>query len=288
MNIINQTLVENFRHQSGIISVIAFHNTTRFRSHTDTFDLLLLIVSENTDQSKDIFHYIKDGFRIQERWLDPVSLETWLLNGDNRNIIYWLLQGEILLDRGTYLEGIRHRLLEFPELLKEQKLLIEFTLFLSHYVQTKEYLLEDHLLDAYSNVLESLHHWARIVIIEEGIHPELTVWSQVRKINPGVYKLYEELTLSNETVKQRVELVLLATEFTVMSKMKSCSSILLRIIGSRVEPWSIKEIQMDQQYSELDINLPLLLNMLVKKSLVREVAVSFNENLSDLELRYTC
>ena len=97
---------------------------------------------------------------------------------------------------------------------------MEFSLFISKFIQSKEYLAEEHYLDAYSNILESLHHWARIVIIEENHYPELTVWRQVRLINPGVDKLYEELTLSSETLRQRVELVILACEFSVMSKMK--------------------------------------------------------------------
>jgi hypothetical protein len=216
-----------------------------------------------------------------------VDLELWLFNGDNRNIIYWILQGEIILDQGTYLESLRHRLLEFPDLLKEQKLLMEFSLFLSKFIQSKEYLAEGHNLDAYSNILEALHHWARIVIIEEDNHPELTVWRQVRTINPGVYKLYEELTLSSETLRQRVELVILACEFSVMSKMESCCKLLLRILEGRETPWQIAEIQSHIDLHHLRINTSLLLNKLVKKSLVREVAIAMDDTFSELELRYT-
>jgi hypothetical protein len=216
-----------------------------------------------------------------------VDLELWLFNGDNRNIIYWILQGEIILDQGTYLESLRHRLLEFPDLLKEQKLLMEFSLFLSTFIQSKEYMAEGHYLDAYSNILEALHHWARIVIVEDNNHPELTVWRQVRLINPGVYKLYEELTLSSETLRQRVELVILACEFSVMSKMESCCKLLLRILEGRETPWPIAEIQSHIDLQHLRINVALLLNKLVKKSLVREVAVAMDDTFSELELRYT-
>lgn len=123
---------------------------------------------------------------------------------------------------------MRHRILEFPADLREHKLLVEFSLFLRKYLQSKEYILDEHLLDAYNNILEALHHWARIVIIEDGYHPEITVWRQIRAINPGVYKLYEELTMSKETLKQRVQLVLLACEFSVMSKWKDAARRLFK------------------------------------------------------------
>jgi hypothetical protein len=249
--------------------------------------LLVVIVTENQAITRTLFHYIKEGYRIQERWVSPVDLELWLFHGENRNIIYWILEGEIILDRGTYLESLKHRLLEFPELLKEQKLLMEFSLFLSKFIQSKEYLAEGHYLDAYSNILEALQHWARIVVIEENHHPELAVWQQVRLINPGVYKLYEELTLSSETLRQRVELVILACDFSVMSKMKSCCKLLLCILENRSTPWRIDEIQSHIDLQHLRINVSLLLNKLVKKSLVREVAVSMDDTFSELELRYT-
>jgi hypothetical protein len=280
-------LLNRYKDQKGVISLISYHNTTPFPSHTDAYDLLVVVVAEREDITRSLFHYIKEGYRIQERWISPVDLELWLFNGDNRNIIYWILQGEILLDQSTYLESLRHRLLEFPDLLKEQKLLMEFSLFLSKFIQSKEYLAEGHYLDAYSNILEALHHWARIVIIEENNYPELTVWRQVRLINPGVYKLYEELTLSSETIRQRVELVILACEFSVMSKMKSCCKLLLRILEERNTPWRIDEIQTHVDLQHLQINVSLLLNKLVKKTLVREVAVALDDTFSELELRYT-
>jgi hypothetical protein len=287
MEQLKQFLLSKFQGHNGITSIAAYHNITPFPSHTDAYDLLVVIVTEDEPASGSLFHYIKEGCRIQERWISPMDLEFWLLSGENRNIIYWILQGEILLDRNVYLESLRHRLLEFQDLLKEQKLLMEFSLFLSKFIQSKEYLAEEHFLDAYSNILEALHHWARIVIIEEGLHPELTVWRQVRLINPGIYKLYEELTLSSETLRQRVELVILACEFSVMSKMQSCCALLLRIIENRKAPLGVDEIRSHTDLQYLHINLSLLLNKLVKKSLIREVAVSLDDSITELELRYT-
>jgi hypothetical protein len=287
MQSINKQLAEKLKGGQDVLSATAIHNPAPVSALTDGYDILLLVITNRIAASNQLFHYIKDGYRIQERWIDPESLEHWILHGSNRSIIHWILRGEILLDRDTYLESLRHRMLEFPSQLRELRLLIEFTQFLRSYLQSKEHLLEGQLLDAYNNILEALHHWARIVIIEEGIHPEVTVWQQIKSINPGVYKLYEELTLSKETLKQRVQLVLLASEFSVMSKMEKCCKPLLTILGSRPEAWSLNELQQQTELRDIRAELPLLIDKLLKKSLIKEIAYTEDPELSFLELRYT-
>lgn len=287
MGIDKEQFLLKFRNDQRIISVMAVDNPKQLPSLTDGFDTLLLIVTNDLSLNNHTTNYIRDDSRIQERWIDQSSIEQWIRHGVNRNILHWLLKGEILLDQNTYLEGLRHRILEFPEDLREHKLLVEFSLFLRKYLQSKEYILDEHLLDAYNNILEALHHWARIVIIEDGYHPEITVWRQIRAINPGVYKLYEELTMSKETLKQRVQLVLLACEFSVMSKMERCCEAFIQILRENEIPLSTDELQQHAQLVELKTELPLLLNKLVKKGLIKEVAVLIDEENSEIELRYT-
>ncbi len=287
MGINKEQLLLKFRNDPRIISVMAVDNPKQLPSLTDGFDTLLLIVTNDQRLNNHTTNYIRDDSRIQERWTDPTSIEQWIRHGVNRNILHWLLKGEILLDQNTYLEGLRHRILEFPGDLREHKLLIEFSHFLRKYLQSKEYILDDHILDAYNNILEALHHWARIVIVEDGYHPEITVWRQIRAINPGVYKLYEELTMSKETLKQRVQLVLLACEFSVMSKMEHCCEAFIQILRDSEHPLSSDELQQHSQLVEIKSELPLLLNKLVKKGLIKEVAVIIDEQTSEIELRYT-
>jgi hypothetical protein len=282
-----EQLTAKLKENESVIAITAVDNPSLFSAITDGFDLLLLIIARDHACTNQQFHYIKEGRRIQEKWVSPEALDEFILHGEHRNIIYWILKGEILLDRDTYLEGLRHRVLEFPEELREHKLLIEFSKFLRSYLQTKEYISEDHQLDAYNNILEALHHWARIVIVEAGYHPEVTVWRQVKQINPGVYKLYEELTYSKETIEQRVQLVLLACEFSVVSKMERCCKLLLEVLSNREEPWSMQELQELPKLSDVRMELPLLLNKLIGKSLAREVVYALEDDLSLMELRYT-
>ncbi|MCS7461374.1 nucleotidyltransferase-like protein [Paenibacillus doosanensis] len=286
MNALKEQRVATLRDDDAVISILAVDNPSMFSAVTDGFDLLLLVVTDEDQRTNQQYHYIKDNCRIQERWLSISELSRLIVHGEHRNLIYWILKGEILLDKNTYLEGLRHRMLEFPPDMREHKLLIEFARFLRRYLDSKEYVLYDHLLDAYNDILEALHHWARIVIIEAGIHPEITVWRQVKNINPGVYKLYEELTLSNETLKQRVQLVLLACEFSVMSKMERCCKPLLDVLSSREEAWSLQELQQIDKLSDIQFELPLILNKLVKKSLTKEIIYTVDEQVSTFEIRY--
>ncbi len=68
-------------------------------------------------------------------------------------------------------------------------------------------------LDAYNHVIHSLHHLGRLSVIEKGFHPEVTVWNQVKHIEPEIYKLYEELITSEETLDKRLELLFLVSDF---------------------------------------------------------------------------
>ncbi|WP_020618892.1 nucleotidyltransferase-like protein [Paenibacillus daejeonensis] len=280
-----------YERQSGIISLMAITNPYDYSPLIDGMDLLLLVISEQADADRETEHVRMQGVHIQLRTIEPKRLERWLTGVENRSIIQWLMRGDILLDHGDYLAHIRQRLVEFPEALREQKRLVEFAAFLRTYLQAKQDLQDTNLLDAHSNILSALHHWAHIALIDEGIHPELTVWRQMRKYQPGIYKLYEELTVSPETLEQRVKLVLLACEFSVLSNMKSSCSLLMKVMHSRAEPWSIMELHRHPDLLVLHVDLSLVLQKLVKRGIIDEVAIlTYQEEIEDLadymELRY--
>lgn len=287
METVIDLLIEKLRNDSRVVGSSYIRELKSLPSFTDGFHQLLLVFTNEHSMHNHITHYIKDNERIQERWVNVQMLEKNLQHEDYHSVILWLLRGDILLDPQLYLTGLKQRIIGFPDEKKEHQLLVEFSLFLRKYLQSKEYILNDHVLDAFNRILEALHHWARIVIIEDGIHPEFTVWEQVYSINPGVFKLYEELTTSKETAKQRVQLVLLACEFSVMSKMERCCAPVLRILGSRKEAWGIDELLAVSELQDIKRNLPLLLNKLVRKSLIKEMYLSQDDEFSILELKYT-
>lgn len=278
--------VDKYESDPRVSGIAAVRRPEHANSLIDGFDLLLLVVSNERMNGSSIFHYIKDGLHTQERWISKIGLESWVMEGRNRNIIHWVLEGDFILDKENYLRDLRNRLLAFSQELREQKLFVEFSLFLRKFMQSKEYLQAGHVLDAYSNIMEALHHWARITVVESGNHPEVTVWNQVHEINPGVYKLYEELTSSVETLRERVELVQLACEFSVMSKMRDCCAYLFRVMKSRRQPWTANELKETLDRSMVYVEIALVLKMLLKRDLIQQVNSSPFGNESFKEIRY--
>jgi len=263
-----------FQDIPDLIGVMLIDNPYRYNPLIDGLDLLLLAVAERSDGcERSVRHVRAEGKRVQIRTISAALLDEWIAGVENRSIIPWIVRGEILMDRDGYLEKVRQRVIEFPEELRRKKLAAEFSAFLRTFLHAKQDLNDGNILDAHSNVLAALHHWAHISLIEDGVHPELTVWSQMKRYNPGIYKLYEELTTSLESLEKRVQLVLLACEFHVMSKMKSCCSLLLDIIESREEPWSVGELMARPELKSVRLDLSLLLRKLVTRGLIREVAV---------------
>jgi hypothetical protein len=284
---INAQFTSSYRDKSDLIGIAVIENPYPYNPLIDGLDLLVLVILKKESVLNETEHVLLEGKRVLIRTIDPNSLNEWVSGGENRNIIEWLVRGEILVDRDGYLNGVRERLLQFPKAMREQKQFTEFAGFLRTYLQAKQDLLDGNLLDAYSHVLTALHHWAHIVLIEEGRHPELTVWKQLKRVHPGIYKLYEELTVSSETLEQRVQLVMLGCEFSVMNKMKSSCSLLFDILASREEPWSIAELQSHSSINVLHVDLSLVLQKLVKREYIREVAVmSGSGDTGTLELRY--
>lgn len=284
---INARIASSYRGQPDLIGLAVIENPYPYNPLIDGLDLLVLVIMKKDIALNETEHVRLDGKRVLIRTIDPNSLNEWVSGGENRNIIEWLVRGEILVDRDGYLNSVRERLLQFPNSMREQKQFTEFAGFLRTYLQAKQDLLDGNLLDAYSHVLTALHHWAHIVLIEEGRHPELTVWKQLKRVHPGIYKLYEELTVSPETLEQRVQLVMLGCEFSVMNKMKSSCSLLFDILASREEPWSIAELQSHSSINVLHVDLSLVLQKLVKREYIREVAVMPESgDTGALELRY--
>lgn len=275
-----------FGREEGLISLLLITRHYADEMLLDGMDRLVLGVYEE-EPERAIEHLMLGDTRILVRRVSAEFLEKQLAGGESRGVIQWVVQGELLLDRNGYLSDLKRRFSEWPDQMKERKLLCEFSKFSKTYLEAKQDLRDGQILDAYSHILTSLHHWAHIALIEEGLTPELTVWVQMRRVNPGIYKLYEELTTNRETVEQRVQLLMLACEFSILTKMKTSCSLLLRLIGARAEGWSVPELMIHPELKGLPLDLSLLLQKLAKKGYLREVARSKRDNGTGLmEVRY--
>lgn len=267
-----QTYLANYKSDNRVDGVVAVDCRGLSTQLIDGFDFLFLVV--RIDESDEVISHYKQGdLRIQEHRVTRAGLERWMLTGANRNIMQWVLGGTIELDREGWLQNLREQWTLFPTPLRDKKLMIEFGAFLRVYTRCQEYLKAGQTMDAYSQVNAMLHHWARIYITEAGLHPEVMVWRQVYDINPGVYKMYQELQESNETLEQRVELVLLAIDFSIIRRITDCNQVLLHTMRSRTEAWSASELQQQPQIAELEVDLNLILQKLVEKRAIQEIYV---------------
>lgn len=287
MEPLHRQIIQRMSADGSVTGVLAVKGRPGFDATIDGFDMLLLVVTRESLALNYIHHYSKDGFTIQERRISEKALQHWILFGENRNVIEWIMKGDILIDHGGFLATVRKQLLDFPRDMRSSKLLFEFSLFLRRFLQCKEYLAEGRSLDAYTNIMEALFHWARLSIIEQGDHPEVTVWEQVRKINPGIYKLYEELISSHESPEQRVRLVLLACDFNVMSKMAVWCERLIQVLASREEPFSPTELKYHEALQPLHMDITLVLRKLAKRGIIREQLVLEDPDDDTPQIRYS-
>nr|WP_248278202.1 nucleotidyltransferase-like protein [Paenibacillus sp. SZ31] len=260
--------------ETGAVGAIAYsHPGERFHgSLVQDFELLVLVVHNDDQLKSTVGHYRYGDLRYQMIYASRHELQSSVVTGNHNNLTQCLIEGEIIWEADSTLSDLREELSSFGTELREQKLLHEFTSFLRMYVEAKRHIQEGHVVDAYYNVLEALGNWARIVLIEQGIYPDHAVWTHVQNLDRALWKLYQELTVSSETLEQRVELVLLACEFSVMSKMSECSELLLRVLRSRKEPWSMNELVHHPQLRFVREDLPLVIRKLVFRSIVKESA----------------
>lgn len=276
---------ESFGKEEGLAGLMLVSDP--YASLAGEADRLVLVVRDEVLPLEETELWQQGVLRVRVRRVTPDVLEQWAVSGD-RDGVRWLMHGEVLSDPRGLLASLRGKLRTWPILLREQKLLSEFSRFVHAYKCAKRDLQHGQILDAYSHVLTALHHWAHVALVEQGMLPELSVWEQMRSVNPGIYKLFEELTTSPETLEQRVQLIVLACEFSMQTKMQTSCSLLLHLLGSREEPWTVAELQQDVRLIGLPLNLPLLLQKLMQRGLVKEVATNRSgRGMLKQELRYT-
>ena len=132
-------------------------------------------------------------------------------------------------------------------------------------------------MDAYNHIVDSLHHLARLAVFENGLHPEVTVWSQVKVMEPAIYKLYEELLSSDEAIDKRLELLFLASEFMIHSRTKDGSRHILEVKRKK-EHWTIQELHEQEELRNYSVDLEVFIEFLVEKGYIHIERVQTKSN----------
>ncbi|WP_047155537.1 nucleotidyltransferase-like protein [Aneurinibacillus tyrosinisolvens] len=273
MSRISSDLIRYVLDERSAEAVIRVTTFDMYESITDGFAELYIIVIEKLCKQVEVKNFVINSKDVQVRWIDKQYFNHIMENRFHRRLIQWVLQGEIISDHNGYIQAIKSKFYTYPSVLQQRTICIEFTHFLRRYLEAKEYLNTGHLLDSYNSMLRALHHWARLTIIKAGEVPETIVWQQVLKIDYAVYKLYEELITASDSLEKRVELLLLACEFSVISEMAQSSEFLFSIMQKRQGAWSVDELLHHPDFQGVKFNLILLLEKLVERSLIEAIQV---------------
>ncbi|HLO10982.1 MAG TPA: nucleotidyltransferase-like protein [Pseudoneobacillus sp.] len=254
------------------LGVMMIEKGIKSKIQTDTFNSILLIILKDAEQPWFVKHYSYEDKKAAMHIVSESQLKEWILFGSNRKIFDWLLSGKVLFDRNEYMESLITELREFPFYGRKLKMGLEFAKLIRRYMDGKIFFENNQSLDAFNHVVHSLHHLARLAVIENGFHPEVTVWQQVRQIEPEIFKLYKELVNSTESLEKRLELLFLASEFLIHSRTVLGISHLIEVLSTR-DYWSFQEMMEHEELSSYSVDLEVLLEYLIDKSFIQVVSM---------------
>ena len=235
---------------------------------TDTFHFVLLVVVADMNPPIFMKHYASGKEKAALYVVDETKLNEWLLLGNHRKAIDWIFNGKILFDRNEYIHQLRNRMTEFPKEIRQLKMGLEFVKLVRRYMDGKAFFEANQLLDAYHHVIHALHHLARLAVMEQGFYPEVTVWNQVKQIDVQIYKLYEELVSSEEPLPKRLELLFLASEFLIHSRISSGTAHLCNVLREKEGAWSIAEMVQHPKLASYSVDLIIMLEYLVERKIL--------------------
>ena len=258
--------------QSNTLGVLLIEKKQKSSHITESFDVILLIIVKEAEQPLFIKHYSYNNQKAAMHVITESQLQEWLLLGTNRRIFEWIHEAKILFDRNENVANLKMELSDFPFNGRKIKMGLEFAKLIRRYVDGKALFESKQFLDAYNYVVHSLHHLARLAVIENGLHPELTVWHQVKQIEPEIFKLYEELVNSEETLEKRLELLFLASEFMIHFRTNIGTAHLLEVL-SKKEYWQFNEIMNEKELIPYSVDLAVLIEYLIEKHLLDVVNV---------------
>lgn len=237
---------------------------------TDTFDAILLIITANEDIPIYTKHYTDGQEKAAMHVISEKQLQKWVLVGSKRKVVDWLFYGKVYFDRNEYVEQLKTALHSYPSYGRHIKMGLELSKLVRGYMEGKTYFEQGNHLDAYHHVVQSLHHLARLAVVEEGSFPEVTVWSQVKKIDPSIYKLYEELIMSEEPLEKRLELLFLASEFFIHNRTMDGSRHIRSVMATK-QRWTIQELHENEELEMYSINLEVFIEFLIEKGLIHVI-----------------
>ncbi|OIJ17248.1 hypothetical protein BKP45_00010 [Anaerobacillus alkalidiazotrophicus] len=227
--------------------------------------VVLLIVE--SAKPNPLEHYDIKNKLVQLQWINKDELERGSVNSSDSHLIDWVLSGMVLFEKDEYITMYRENINDFPLMERKQKMLTELAKLIRKYNYGKKLFLNGCYLDAFNTIVCSLQHLAKLSIIEHGYYPEVNVWKQVKRIEPEIYKLYDEIVTGGENLEKRLELLFLAIDFAIASKSKLSATYLIEILNLK-EPVDIEGVITQLEFKGCVVELNLLVDYLVQKGII--------------------
>ncbi|WNF36704.1 nucleotidyltransferase-like protein [Bacillaceae bacterium IKA-2] len=272
MEYILKHFCEEILSQENTNGILLINKEINMMNYSSEFDFLLIVVIDQP-QLASVEQFDISNKSVEVYYFTINQISRILITGKNRALIDWLINGTVVFEKDEYISKLRKNIIDFPISERKYKMTVEFTKLIHRYTEGKKLFQSGHLLDAFNSILHSLHYLARLSVIEHGFYPEVTVWKQVKRFEPEIYKLYEEMVTGEESLEKRLELLLIANNFALASKTKIGASHLLEIMRQGKEPWSIEQLLNLDEIKEYKINLVALVEYLVNKGIVDIIKV---------------
>ncbi|MGR9047093.1 nucleotidyltransferase-like protein [Halobacillus faecis] len=257
--------------QSNTLGILILEKKKPISPVTDNFDVILFIIVRDAEELWYVKHYEFENKSAAMHIVDEKLLQHWIDTSSYRRAVEWVINGNIIFERNEYLTILKEHLREFPQQTRNLKKAIEFAKLIRSYSESKDLYDSKQYLDSYSRMVNSLHYLARLSIIEKGFHPEVTVWNQVKRIEPEIYKLYQELIESGEPTEKRIQLMILAVEHSISKRSRASAQHLLQLMSEREEPWSFGELKVHPEIQEYILDLSSMIEYLVDHDVIEVV-----------------
>ncbi|GAA0441065.1 hypothetical protein GCM10008983_17660 [Lentibacillus halophilus] len=262
-------IYEEYVNHVDTLGVILIEKTKPYSPITANFDVIILVIVKTPDKDWHERHYewhdkIAATFTISE-----LSLNKWIDTNINRKVIEWIFAGTVVFDRDDHIKALKNRLRCFPYEKRDLRKTMEFGKLLRSFNEGKDLYASEQYKDAFIRMVHTLHYLARLAVVENGYYPEVTLWNQVKRIDPEIYKLYDELMESDESIAKRIQLMILASDVAISKRATVSAKHLLDIINEKNDAWAYDELKTHPEIAPYAMNLTAILSYLTKKNILK-------------------
>jgi hypothetical protein len=258
---------------SAAVGALAIPSPSAPLTAVEPVDLLVLVFSNGVCSPEKTAIHLYQSWRIKTVWISLSEAFTSIIADERPQLVEWICNGDIVYDPDQKIEELTAFVRHFPADYRLKKMCIELCRLLDGYQLSRWHLKAGEEMDAYYFVQEMLRRWGRLAVMESGELPRQDLWSQVRRLQPGVHKWYQELASGGESPQQRIQLVLMAVEYAVFSRLEWYGQYVLDMLHKQKGMWSLQELNEQFNSGGVFVDLSLLVEEMVKRSLVEEITV---------------